>query len=212
MNALINNIFPAIILTFGWLWMAWSWIAHPLFMRLRTEKRQKDYLRRIEEYFEQVQKDMEDHIEYHVKHLRDIPEETVKEGDRAVIGNDHYERVQNYWELSETVSDVFEKMEQDQLDTLKSLIEQGVMTPNEYRQKIGLKPVDPIESIKNEELPQNCPNCGAPVFDSVCPYCDTRFTHKAKTDENLIQIKLENTKRVEELYEEAIKAFKSYHA
>ena len=172
-------------------------------------------MRRIEEYSEQVQKTKDDLTEYRAKHLRDIPEEAVKEGDRAVIGNDHYERVQNYWELSETVSDVFEKMEQDQLNTLKSLIEQGVITPNEYRQTIGLKPVDPvdpIESIKNEELPQNCPNCGAPVFDSVCPYCDTRFTHKAKTDENLIQIKLENTKRIEELYEEAIKAFKSYHA
>lgn len=180
--------------------------------RSNTKRLLWNYSRRIEEYSEQIQKTKDDLTEYYAKHLRDIPEETVKEGDRAVIGNDHYKRVQNYWELSETVSDVFEKMEQDQLDTLKSLIEQEVMTPNEYRQKIGLKPIDPIETIENEELPQNCPNCGAPVFDSVCPYCGTRFAHKAKTDENLIQIKLESTKRVEELYEEAIKALKSYHA
>lgn len=180
--------------------------------RSNTKRLLWNYSRRIEECSEQIQKIKDSPIEYYAEHLRDIPEETVKEGDRAVIGNDHYKRVQNYWELSETVSDVFEKIEQDQLDTLKSLIEQEVMTPNEYRQRIGLKPIDPIETIENEELPQNCPNCGAPVFDSVCPYCDTRFTHKVKTDENLIQIKLENTKRVEELYEEAIKAFKSYHA
>jgi len=179
-----------------------------------TKRLQQNYLRRIEECSEQIQKTKDDLTEYHADHLRDIPEETIKEGDRAVIGNDRYIRVQNYWELSEseTVSDVFEKMEQDQLNSLKSLIEQGVMTPNEYRQKIGLKPIGTIKPIEIEELPQNCPNCGAPVFDSVCPYCDTRFAHKAKSDANMLQVKLESTKRIEELYEEAIKAFKSYHA
>ena len=175
--------------------------------RSNTKRLLWNYSRRIEECSEQIQKIKDSPVEYYAEHLCDIPEETVKEGDRAVIGNDHYKRVQNYWELSEsdTVSDVFEKMEQDQIETLKSLIGQEVMTPNEYR-------LDTIESIENEELPQNCPNCGAPVFDSICPYCDTRFTHKAKSDANLLQVKLENTKRIEELYEEVIKAFKSYHA
>ena len=198
-------IMPTILCCiFVWL----MYLAHSNVKRL-----QRNYLRRIEECAEQIQKATKDHIEYHAEHLRDIPEDTVKEGDRAVIGNNHYIRAQNYWELSEseTVSDMFEKMEQDQLDSLKSLIEQEVTTPNEQRQKIGLKPVEPIEFIENEELPQNCPNCGAPVFDSVCPYCDTRFTRKAKPDANLLQVKLESTKRIEELYEEAIKAFKSYH-
>lgn len=202
-----ESVIKPLVLCFLWVWL--MYLAYS-----NTKRLQRNYLRRIEECSEQIQKTKDDLTEYYAEHLRDIPEETVKEGDRAVIGNDHYIRVQNYWELSEseTVSDVFEKMEQDQLDTLKSLIEQGVMTPNEYRQKIGLKPIEPIEFIENEELPQNCPNCGAPVFDSVCPYCDTRFTHKAKPDTNLLQVKLESTKRIEELYEEAIKAFKSYHA
>ena len=202
-----ESVIKPLILCFLWVWLIY--LAYSNVKRL-----QRNYLRRIEECSEQIQKTKDDLTEYYAEHLYDIPEETIKEGDRAVIGNDHYKRVQNYWELSEsnTVSDVFKKMEQDQIETLESLIGQEVMTPNEYRQSIGLKLVDPIEPIENEELPQNCPNCGAPVFDAVCPYCDTRFTHKAKSDSNLLQVKLENTKRIEELYEEVIKAFKSYHA
>lgn len=202
-----ESVIRPLILCFLWVWLMY-------FVHLNNKRLVRNYLRRIEECSERIQESKDDLTEYHAEHLRDISEETVKEGDRAVIGNDHYIRVQNYWELSEseTVSDVFEKMEQDQLDTLKSLIEQGIMSPNEYRQKIGLKPIDTIEPIEIEELPQNCPNCGAPVFGPVCPYCDTRFIHKAKPDANLLQVKLESTKRIEELYEEAIKAFKSYHA
>lgn len=188
-----ESVLRPFILCFLWVWL--MYLAYSNAKRL-----QRNYLRRIEECSEQIQKTKDELTEYYANDLHDIPEEIIKEGDRAVIGNDHYERVQNHWEESgKTVSDVFKKMEQDQIETLKSLIGQEVMTPNEYR-------------LDTEELPQNCPNCGAPVFDPVCPYCDTRFTHKAKSDVNLLQVKLENTKRIEELYEEVIKAFKSYHA
>lgn len=63
----------------------------------------------------------------------------------------------------------------------------------------------------------NCPNCGAPIQTSVCEYCGTVFNmdilHQKMDEYKTLQEKirqLENTKHVEELYANAIKAMRSY--
>lgn len=51
------------------------------------------------------------------------------------------------------------------------------MTPNEMREALGLRPINDscVQSIRMQDNPTNCPNCGAPITSWKCPYCDTVF-------------------------------------
>lgn len=48
----------------------------------------------------------------------------------------------------------------------------------------------------------NCPNCGAPIKGSTCEYCGTTFSVDTEA--------LQSAKKIEELYSDAISAFKTY--
>ena len=61
--------------------------------------------------------------------------------------------------------------------------------------------------------PFTCPNCGAPLKGLRCEYCGTEFFYQ-KDQSDLIQVKLhlfDEQRRMNDLYESAIKAFRHYH-
>ena len=55
-----------------------------------------------------------------------------------------------------------------------------VMTPNELRKLLGLKPINEpcYMSTKTQNSLTNCPNCGAPITSDKCDYCDTVFEER----------------------------------
>lgn len=61
----------------------------------------------------------------------------------------------------------------------------------------------------------NCPNCGAPIVASQCEYCGTMFPeyHSPSKARTLLELETEFIKHqmaVMQLYEDAIRAMRSY--
>lgn len=89
-----------------------------------------------------------------------------------------------------------------------------IMTPNEARELLGLKPINNNheQSIMTQNNFTNCPNCGAPITSWKCDYCDTvfdrEFIYKQKESINFEIEQLQSAKLIESLYEDAIKAIR----
>jgi hypothetical protein len=91
-------------------------------------------------------------------------------------------------------------------DTLNRMIEEEI--------KDAKKLINDVPEISIDSIPKPllCPNCGAPLHGHICEYCDTEFIRTP--EESMAQIKLhlfEEQRKVEELYQSAIKAFRHYH-
>ena len=52
-----------------------------------------------------------------------------------------------------------------------------ILTPNELREMLGLRPIDDSHYLNSNTKIEsnNCPNCGAPITSWKCEYCDTVF-------------------------------------
>lgn len=91
----------------------------------------------------------------------------------------------------------------------------NLMTPNEVRELLGLKPInEPYNLVtKSQNDSTNCPNCGAPITSWKCDYCDTVFDKDAleKIEKLIFKMEqLQTSKQIKSLYEDAIKSIRKY--
>lgn len=94
-------------------------------------------------------------------------------------------------------------------DTLNRMIEEEI------------KDAKKLSNIDSIPKPLSCPNCGAPLHGHKCEYCDTEFIFTTKSElhdcynAGLISAneyrKLIGLSRTDELYSQAIQAFRHYH-
>lgn len=101
-------------------------------------------------------------------------------------------------------------------DTLNRMIEEEI--------KDAKKLIDDTSETSIDSIPKPllCPNCGAPLHGHKCEYCDTEFIFTTKSElqdrynAGLISAneyrKLIGLSRMDELYSQAIQAFRHYHS